>query len=70
MKYYIMYRKTKWNFYYMNLPKSQQKFKLNWIWKLERQILKITVTIKKSLMQNMPDLEEDWKNGEVKNGRE
>ena len=28
-----------------------------------------TIAITKSLMQNMPDLEEDWKNGEAKNGR-
>ena len=55
-------------FYYMNLPKSEQKFELNWILKLERKILKITIVITKSLMQNMPDLEKDWKNGETKNG--
>ena len=29
MKSYIMQRKIQWNFYYMNLPKSQKKFKLN-----------------------------------------
>ena len=55
-------------FYYMNLPKSKQKFELNWILKLERKILKMTIVITKSLMQNMPDLEKDWKNGETKNG--
>ena len=55
-------------FYYMNLPKSKQKFELNWILKLERKILKITIVITKSLMQNMPDLEKEWKNGETKNG--
>ena len=51
----------------MNLPKSKQKFELNWILKLERKILKITIVITKSLMQNMPDLEKEWKNGETKN---
>ena len=29
MKSYIMQRKIQWNFYYMNLPKSQKKFKHN-----------------------------------------
>ena len=27
------------------------------------------VVVTKDLMQSMPDLEKDWKNGEAKNGR-